>query len=268
MFFSNLFFLVFRLLVRKEGVRLLDLNWWTGLFTLRTEYSISGVLLPISLFLFSIPLLAKFQKRYGLASLAVLSVFMALFLSNASQTWGARLSGSHFFDLLFIHGLSGVPLIPPLGSGALGFTLGLAWKKYRPENQTRFWAFLIAAYLLLSWDGALGNDAVVGKMPPALLNLVRFAVLIAIGTQVLRLPALRGFAQWFSILGKYSLCCFIAHRLIIQSIAVLWTTLPVVPEQNNRYLILAAAALAISTGICLLRERSRLVQQALKLLYL
>jgi hypothetical protein len=268
MFFSNIFFLIFKLIVQNQAERLMDWKWWVGLVTLKTEYSISGVLLPICLLLLVIPMLAKFHERFGLISLVILSMVFAFLAWKVGSAWPGRVSSSQLLDLLFHRGVGGMPLVPALGSGAIGFAIGFAWKKFKPRVRSTVLMFLIAAYGLLSWDEPFGLPGKLAETAPPLLNLIRFIVILVVATQVLRLPALEGLARWFSILGKYSLCCFLAHRLAIQSFAVTWSALSLRPSEDTRYILLALSALMVSTLLCLMRERSHRVNRALRDLYL
>src|SRR3989442_4904349 len=83
MFASNVLMVVVKRVVTFETDPLFSLDWWVGLLFVRSESSISGVLLPIALFLLVSPLLVALydgcrSKVYGVTLTAGLLFFVAL----------------------------------------------------------------------------------------------------------------------------------------------------------------------------------------------
>src|SRR3989449_1853081 len=83
MFASNVLMVVVKRVVTFETDPLFSLDWWVGLLFFRSESSISGVLLPIALFLLVSPLLVALydgcrSKVYGVTLTAGLLFFVAL----------------------------------------------------------------------------------------------------------------------------------------------------------------------------------------------
>src|SRR5436309_8062240 len=91
MFASNVLMVVVKRVVTHETDPLFSLDWWVGLLFFRSESSISGVLLPIALFLLVSPLLVALydgcrSKVYGVTLTAGLLFFVALTWSVQALT--------------------------------------------------------------------------------------------------------------------------------------------------------------------------------------
>src|SRR6266436_5540533 len=123
MFASNVLMVVVKRVVTHETDPLFSLDWWVGLLFFRSESSISGVLLPIALFLLVSPLLVALydgcrSKVYGVTLTAGLLFFVALTWSM--QALAADGHGTHdALSAMFGAGAGGFPVIPMVASGAL-----------------------------------------------------------------------------------------------------------------------------------------------------
>src|SRR5215470_8550305 len=181
---SNAVMVGIRHLVAHETEPLFSLEWWSGVLVLGSEWSISGILLPIGLFLVVSPALIGLYDscRSRIQQLIFASgvlVFAALMWSVPSL---ARDSLAYYrvLDAMFGEGAGGFPVIPMIGSGALGFLLGTFWQ----PSQKRFSlittlgavVFFIAARLLLSAMPEVFSP-IVGR---TLLDLSHLVLIIAL----------------------------------------------------------------------------------------
>src|SRR3989441_13121061 len=135
MFASNVVMVTIRHVVSHETKPLFTLAWWWQFLVLGTEWSISGILLPIALFLRISPALIRVLDA-GRSRLHAVMIAAAVTLCTGAA-WSVRavagesLVHHHVLDLLFGSGLGGVPLVPVVSSGALGFLVGKLWPPLR-----------------------------------------------------------------------------------------------------------------------------------------
>src|SRR5881628_2737801 len=141
MFASNVVMVTVRHLVSHETKPLFTLAWWWQFLVLGTEWSISGVLLPIALFLLISPALVRVLDA-GRSRLHAVVVAAAVTVCTGSA-WsvpvvaGDSLASHHVLDVLFGNGLGGFPVVPIITSGALGFLVGRVWQPLRDRFDMR-----------------------------------------------------------------------------------------------------------------------------------
>src|SRR3989442_1788020 len=143
MFASNVVMVTIRHLVSHETKPLFTLAWWWQFLVLGTEWSISGILLPIALFLLISPALIRMRDacRSRLHDVVVATA-VTLFTGSA---WSVRafagdsLLRHHVLDVMFGSGLGGFPIVPIVTSGAPRVFLGtpLQPARHRLDAPTR-----------------------------------------------------------------------------------------------------------------------------------
>src|SRR5262249_1902540 len=122
---SNAVMVGIRHLVAHETEPLFSLEWWSGVLVLGSEWSISGILAPIGVFLVVSPALVGLYDRC--CSQVQRVIFAGGVLVFAALTWSVSslapdsLAYYRALDATFGAGAGGFPVIPMIGSGALGF---------------------------------------------------------------------------------------------------------------------------------------------------
>jgi hypothetical protein len=108
MLISNVASLLLQYAGNGELYKVMDFSWWTGLFTLKTEYTISAALLPISIFLLLTPSLFVIHDKIKLTFFMVGSGLLALLTWGISISFAhCKLSTTHLMDVLFFNGSGG-----------------------------------------------------------------------------------------------------------------------------------------------------------------
>src|SRR5262245_54958074 len=224
MLVSNAIMVGIRHLVAHETEPLFSLAWWSGVLVLGSEWSISGILLPIGLFLVVSPALVALYDRSRSQIQRV--IFAGGVLLFAALTWSVLslapdgLAYLRVLDAMFGEGVGGFPVIPMIGSGALGFLLGIFWQ----PSQKRFplimtlgaILFFVAARLLLSATPE-ALSAVVGR---TLLDVSHLVLIIALALGLAHWRPTRRGLRFIPLLGRYSLFVFLAHRVVEQTLAI------------------------------------------------
>jgi len=210
--------------VTHETDQLFSLDWWMGLLFFRSEGSISGVLLPIALFLLISPALVALydgcrSRVYGVALTASLLFVTALTWSVPSLAADGR--GSHdALSMMFGAGVGGFPVVPMIASGALGFLVGVLWQAPRedPDGKT-----MLGIVLLFIGTSQLLTTAPLMLAPFVARTLVDISHLLLILMLAIVLtqwqPSQRGL-RFIPILGRFSLLTFLAHRVVEQALAI------------------------------------------------
>src|SRR3989442_4309291 len=132
MFASNVVMVTIRHLVSHETKPLFTLAWWWQFLVLGTEWSISGILLPIALFLLISPALIRVLDA-GRSRLHAVMIAAAVTLCTGAA-WSVRavagesLVHHHVLDLLFGSGLGGFPLLADGFSGGLRLPVRTLWQ--------------------------------------------------------------------------------------------------------------------------------------------
>ena len=198
MFASNVLMVVVKRVVTHETDPLFSLDWWVGLLFFRSESSISGVLLPIALFLLVSPLLVALydgcrSKVYGVTLTAGLLFFVALTWSV--QALAADGHGTHdALSAMFGAGAGGFPVIPMVASGAL---------------------FIGTSQLLSTVPMILAPFVARTLMDVSHLLLILMLAIVITQWE----PSQRGL-RFIPVLGRFSLLTFLAHRVVEQTLAL------------------------------------------------
>jgi hypothetical protein len=237
------------LLITKYGVtgdlgRIARLDWWFGLFTLKTQYSISGVLLPTSVLLLLLPVADYLRQRWGLTPFALGALFVALVIRIASAEWSAN---TPVFRIISFG--AGFPVIPFVATGMLGFAAGFWWK-YSGQHLKIYPVLPLFVLVPVHWTSRLG------LVLSPLLPLARIVLLIIVAIALMRLPGIRRCAGFVPLIGRYSLFCFLGHRVIMQTAIIIGRLLHAY-EPQYLYAWSMLTTLCALVLLCLLRTRNQ-----------
>lgn len=220
MFASNVVMVTIRHLVSHETKPLFTLAWWWQFLVLGTEWSISGILLPIALFLLISPALIRVLDA-GRSRLHAVMIAAAVTLCTGAA-WSVRavagesLVHHHVLDLLFGSGLGGFPVVPIVSSGALGFLVGRLWQPLRDRFDTRT-CLAIGVFFVAAGQVTSVAPAVVGPLlTRTVVDLSHFLLIMALALAVTRWSSSRRALGFVSALGSFSLLTFLLHRIFEQ----------------------------------------------------
>src|SRR2546426_6832408 len=185
MFASNVVMVTIRHRVSHETKPLFTFAWWWQFLVLGTEWSISGILLPIALFLLISPALIRVLDA-GRSRLHAVMIAAAVTLCTGAA-WsvravaGARLVHHHVLDLLFGSGLGGFPVVPIVSSGALGFLVGRLWQPLRDRFDTRTCLAIGVFFVAAGEMAGVGPPGGGPPLPPARVRFGSLFFLLAAG---------------------------------------------------------------------------------------
>jgi hypothetical protein len=253
MFVSNLAMLLARHGVEGRLAEVMELQWWLGLATLQTPYSISGVLLPMCLFLLLAPVLHALYRRGGEALLAIIVLLAVLIIWGMKHQLLARLGHLHLVRVLWQTGAGGFAVLPLASLGAAGFAGGLFWRAAATLRRQRALLGGGLGVLLLSGAAPLRDHAGGHDLAVPVLGLGRFALLLILGLILHRLQGCCAAVRALPLLGKYALFGFLAHRVVMQGLEVGLRQVPIRAE--GRYLMYCSGTLFLVILLCWLRER-------------
>jgi len=221
---SNAVMVAIRHLVAHEHEPLFSLEWWSGVLVLGSEWSISGILLPIGLFLVVSPALVglydKCRSRLQQVMFAAGVLLFAAFAWSVPSLVPGDLAHHRALDVMFGAGAGGFPVISMIASGALGFLLGIFWQ----PPQERFCLdttlgaillFVVARHLLSATPPSLAP--VVGR---TLVDVSQFVLMIALALVLIHWRRSRRTLRFIPLLGRYSLFAFLMHRVVEQTLSI------------------------------------------------
>jgi len=275
MFWSNCLLGLAKLYFTQKPDAAMLTSWFLGLLTFRTEYNISGVLLPIALLLPLLPLIYSTEKRIGklgglvwfAAIVSLMVVLNQLTMENAAL--------EHVRNILLV-GLGGFSVLAFVAYGVLGYVNA----RVLHVCQRMGWSFgmivssgLVLSSVMFAVVGTLATEGesgyVMRQWEHALLPFLRSEVMF------LGVIALGGlFTGWWSeclvieplrLLGTYALCAFVFHRFVGQG---LMTSLHLQGGELGTFLLMLAV-ISSSTYLLLVARQSIVgLDAALKRLFL
>ncbi|MBY0525549.1 MAG: acyltransferase [Gemmataceae bacterium] len=267
MFVSNAIMLVLHHAVHGTLERIVDPWWWVGLLTLTTHYSISGILLPIAVLLLVTPALFFLCRCWGLRALIPVVLVLLTASWMVHHAFPHPEQNAHAINVLFRRGAGGFPVVPMMAFGAAGIVLGIVWRRLRPEFDWRLLATIVSIWAVLQ---LLSSYALPDRLDPILrpfLTISRFMVFLALGMMITRHALLSRALPFLPVMGKYALFSFIAHRVVMQSLAVTNNKLGLL-DSGPSYVVYFVGTIALVTLLCLLRERSESYDRLLRRVYL
>jgi hypothetical protein len=252
---SNIFFAMMRELVAGNNAPLHSLSWWTGMVTLDTPWTISGVLLPTALVVVCGPALFKWMRKSPwlllgallLARLATAAISLNVANTPAATNWLVR--------ILFVEGLGGFPVLPFLLNGCIGVWLGLmrnvdeyAWRGI--IFICMFLQLLVYATSFFDTNAGIllfvGTFSAVGKF--AWMFMLAHAAKLLV-PHVVTAP--------IELIGKFALGSFVMHRLFMHGLnQVLPQVSATGVQMEERYFLMWSLTLLLCWGLCIFRKQS------------
>lgn len=209
MFISNVVLLITKYVPLHEIDRIKHLSWWIGLVTFKTEYSISGVLLPTAVLLLILPAVNYLRLRFGAVPMAAVSVLVATAVRVELATGSPRTHSILSFG-------AGFPVIPMVCCGVLGFFAGVALKRFDLRRDLVFKTAVLPSTLVLVVP--FFPTPHLSALITATMPLMRVALLSVIAVAILLLPRSLDWKGAFGILGRFSLFCFLGHRVVMHAV--------------------------------------------------
>ena len=250
-------------------------SWFLGLLTFRTEYNISGVLLPIALLLPLLPLMYSTEKLIGkLGGLVWFAAIVSLMVM-LNQIIMENAVLEHVRNILLV-GLGGFSVLSFIAYGILGFVNA----RVLQVCQRKGWSFgvvvsagVVLSSVMFAVVGSLategGSGYLIGQWERALLPFVRSEVMF------LGVVALGGLLTgWWSeslvieplrLLGTYALCAFVFHRFVGQ---VFMTSLHLQGGGLGTFLLVLAVISSSTYLLLVARQSIGGLDAGLKRLYL
>ncbi|OUS11276.1 hypothetical protein A9Q89_09555 [Gammaproteobacteria bacterium 53_120_T64] len=262
MFCSNVIMLVLKLLVQGRIGDAFGGEWWLGLVTFHTPYSISAILIPTGLLMYVSPYLVKLESKvgWGLFGLTSLGAIFSLWLVKITFSE----SSNRVFQILFSEGIGGFPVLPFLGLGMAGMSVGFfIVKKHSVNNISGILIALMALVVIHNIFVHITDVDISGFRAVS-----RFSILCCIGVLVTNIKILGYLKFYFSLIGRFALFSFLFHRVILQVVAVFLAIVPVIIPNEVKYSILLFSAMALIGCFCLLRQRVACLDVMFKRLYL
>ena len=242
------------------------LDWWVGLFTFQTPYSLSAILIPTALLCLLASLIlhahAKQYTRFILPIMIGTSVLIAWAQRSVMEIPDLPL----ILDILFINGVGGVKILPMLGYGLVGLALGIVWNRHQsvPLLTTALACILFIVNSSLFPENP-ASALIIAKS--GLLAPTKFCLILAAGILLASWMTQTPIGRYLALIGKYSLFCFLAHRIILHVLTIsLKLTFDLTPE--GLFVFLFVGTLAILGTLCFFRTQNAKFTNFLKKAYL
>ena len=266
MFVSNVLLLGIKHLVQGNLALLGTLDWWIGLFTFQTPYSLSAILIPTALLCLLAPLIlhahAKQYTRFILPIMIGTSVLIAWAQRSAMEIPDLPL----ILDVLLINGAGGIKILPMLGYGLVGLALGIVWHQHQsiPLLTTSLVSILcIANFSLFPENPAPALS--ITKL--AILAPTKFCLILAAGILIASWMTQTPIGKYLALIGKYSLFCFLVHRIILQALQIpLELIFNLTPD--GLFVFLLVGTLTILGTLCFFRTQNAQFTNVFKKVYL
>jgi len=250
MFVSNIVMLLVKHTVTGQWPDLTP-QWWLGLLTLETPYSMSIVLLPIAAFLCACPALFTIRQCVS----APVLLFAALGTQVAIRGLGQTIDDHSAFSSLL---LTDLPLLRLVADGVIGFALGGLW--VATSHRARLTLALGVTTFTAGSVATLASIPVVGGTAATVLH---FIIILSVGAGLDRSTLCRRTLWILPLIGSYGLFSFLVHRVAIQALV----RLPAVSSEF-RYLVALTGGLAIMAALCVLRRQHSGWDHTLRRIYL
>lgn len=253
MFASNIVFALLREVVAGHVSVVFQIDWYLGFFTLETDWTISGVLLPTGLLLLVAPWVMRGIKTSSYAMLAGLlfSQFALSIVKLQLQDSGAVDSWPVKFFLT--EGFGGFPALPFLVNGCLGIWLGMTHRQ-NPKSWSSLLTFLAILQVII-YASTFWPSTTAGKVISNTVGAVgKFGWMFLVALTLMQvLPAWMGAA--IQLIGRFALGSFVMHRVFLQSLAI---GLAILVETHSNvivnYVSLFGGTMALTWLLCKLRD--------------
>jgi hypothetical protein len=265
LFASNAILAICRAIVDGNAANVHAAAWLLSVVTLQRDATISVVLLPIAAGLVLIGAAAPLARRTSIL------VAAPLFLAANAGAWAAHEALVRTFASMAVEPASlmiwlvSFPMLPLTAGALTGLALGLLWRTMSD-----------AVHIDSAYVGPVVFLAVVALAPvthaaprPLFLSLIaidHFLTILLLGLTIAALPHLRRVSATLSLFGRFSLMVFIGHRLLLHAADIGGQALHLGPME--RYALALTTAIAGSLALCVARQRSHALNDALSRVYL
>jgi hypothetical protein len=212
MFISNIVMSVMKLAVQGDVSVLFTINWWLGLFTLKTPYSISSILIPTALLIFISPGFIKAILEYDTVPTLTGAIILSLVLAILTTNVIAEDSIHYLLRRLLFTGDGFFPIIPMVLYGMISIVIGTIWR----DNHKFIILVTVIVYFCLSLLYPTNDIAlmiVTAISGPARLVIINFVSIL-----LTKLRFIDVVTDFLSTIGQFSLQSFLLHRIILQAL--------------------------------------------------
>ncbi len=224
MFASNVLMVAIRHVMAHETAPLFTFQWWSRFLLFRGEWSISGILLPIGLFLLAAPaLVGLYDRCRSRPRMITLGIGVLLF---AGLAWSVQVLtpdslGHHdALNMMFGSGAGGFPVIPMVASGALGFLLGILWQPAREDPDGPTTLGIVLLFIATSQMLSLTPSILARFAARTLMDVSHLVLIFVLAIAITQWRPLRQGLRFVPLLGRYSLFVFLAHRVVEQMLSL------------------------------------------------
>jgi hypothetical protein len=261
MFFSNILMLTSKFLLEGRSHVLRDPSWWIGLVTLRTTYSISSILLPTAVLLLVSPFLLRAIRRYSPWRPLVVLIAASLFLHLITATMLKPSALPYHIRLLFYLGNGFFPVVPMVIHGGISMIVGVLW------NDRRAAIGIVAPLGFVPVHFLKTKFLACAIIFNALSGPAELVIMLYASMAVLHVPVIRGVARFFGVIGQFSLCSFILHRIAIQVVRAMMIRTGVEVPQEVEYALLVGLTMGCLWLVCEIRIKFPSVDALLKKMF-
>jgi hypothetical protein len=266
MFLSNIGFVASKEAIAGNLERLANVRWWLGLVTFDTPYSVSAILIPTAIVVLVSPVAIDITARRGRWVLngAITAGLVAALLIRHSDV----IATNRLLDLALGNGVGGFPIAWYVLLGLIGFSIGDF--SHSPGIVMEFALAKVllpcttAAYVVARWfDTSQSLSKVLFEV---LAPVLQFLILLATALMLDRADLL-GTARLSSALaniGRFGLMAFLAHRILLQALAMLVTPAILGWSPTSQYLFILGVVVVVLALLSHLRSEFPSVNQPLK----
>jgi len=241
-------------------------DWWWGLITFKTPYSISAILLPTSLLLACAPWILRFEEQRWYL-LFPLALGFSVAVAGAEMSVVAMQRVPRWLDLLLVSGIGGFRPLPLFAGGVVGLACGRLCLRHPA---------LVAPLLFAgctTWLVGTGDGEVIGV---EVHRLYRYSLsgssqlLVILTVSCIATGIVPQLFPWRPLadIGQYALFSFVAHRIVMQGVHFVIEWLQFTSSDSTIYLVLLSVTMALVWGGCATRQRHEGLDRALRAVFL
>jgi hypothetical protein len=169
-------------------------------------------------------------------------------------------------DILLISGIGGMKILPLLGYGLVGLALGIVWHQHQAIPLLTV-ALASILFIVNSSFFSENTDTAFSITNSAILAPAKFCLILAAGILIASWMPQTRTGKFLALIGKYSLFCFLAHRIVLHTLKItLELTFNLPPEVL--YVCLLGGTLAMLRTLCFFRTQSPKFTNIFKKAYL
>jgi len=148
--------------------------------------------------------------------------------------------------------------------GVAGMSIGFIIAKKYVQNKPRGILIICLCFIIFHGVFVLLTQSDL----PGFLALSRFSLLCCLGVLLMNIQILDFLKAYFSLIGKYALFSFLLHRVILQTIAALFSIMPGDLTDEIKYLALLVTTMVLIGFFCLVRQNIKWIDETFKKIYL